>query len=102
MKITNRYPTVQYGFVEIEQEVSADVTDEVVRAKHYEMLNFYSPTPTRTGLDQKQMTDYLYNALHGIKGPGNLEAWEAMSPEQQSFCRALRNGMERKHPDVKN
>jgi len=87
MKAIIRIPTTQYGFVEIEAEVSS--AEEAI-VSHNDILKMYAGGP---GLPQKEWNAWLDQYLK--EGTGNADQYAAMSPEQQKIIQEVKKSMAR-------
>lgn len=99
MKVEMTIPTEQYGNVRPTVEFPDDYTVEKVAeytAINYRIFaNAFAEKPQNT-LSDKEMVDYIYNALHGL--PNSPDVWETMHPLQKQVLKCYRNAKERKAP----
>jgi len=95
MKIIHRIPTTQYGYVEIEKEVAGAFDPKLYREEHEELLSAFAEKPENV-MSDKDLTDYIYNALNGI--PNSPDVWETMHPIQKRVLQCYKNASNRKKP----
>lgn len=93
MKITLHIPTEQYGYCEVEPDLT---NPEEVRKCYDQYKAAFAAKPENVA-DDKFVTDYIYNSLNGL---GNSpEAWEALHPIQKKVLQCYKNAQNRKKPD---
>lgn len=93
MKVSHRIPTTQYGFVEVVYDNDQEAAE--IRKIHNELLDAFKEGPENV-MSDKELTDYIYNALNGL---GNSpDVWETMHPIQKQVLKCYRNAKERKAP----
>lgn len=98
MKVKLHIPTEQYGFCEAEFDIDPKTGWPEVRDEYDAIKQGFAEKPQNTLSDkeQKEITDYIHNALNGA---GNSpDTWEKFHPIVKQVLKCYRNAQSRKKP----